>query len=47
MSEFNLYISMFVKVSEVTLRGIFLPGVMPYGNTKPEKPVTVFEVFHP
>lgn len=43
-SEFNLHISMFIKVSKVTLRGIVLPGVMRYGNTKPQKPVTVCQL---
>lgn len=43
-SEFNLHISMFIKVSKVTLRGIVLPGVMRYGNTKPQKPVTVYQL---
>jgi len=43
-SEFNLYISMFIKVSEVTLRGFVLPCVMTYGNTKPEKLVTVYQL---
>jgi len=52
-SEFNLYISMFIKVQEVTLQGIFFPGVVTHGDTpgvvthgdtKPEKPVTVYQL---